>query len=392
MINRVTCKVVARNELMNKSGEVPLCLQVFVNGQRDLIPLRIYIKAAHYDKKERIVKSSCPEAIYYNSTIADAKNMAAAIVYDANTKRIMLDKKTFRTKLTQTVSDYDFTQFWEDELKKRQTLNDLSHGTFMQQKSSLNKLREFQRVIKFAELTPVFLQDYERWLRGIKLNNINTVSVALKNLKAYINLAQKNGHEFKSPFLNYKIKRGEGRIVYCTIDELHALLKLYDMNTLQPGLQQSLLVFLVECFTGLRISDIKRVEPNWIANNIITFIPQKTKRFNKYVNYPLPDVAARLLNDLFAIKKKAKLKSDQRINDDLKLIGAMERIAHNLSTHVGRHTFATTYLALKGTERGTVEVLRDIMGHSRVETTLRYVHVLMDQKVAQIENFNTQFQ
>ena len=51
---------------------------------------------------------------------------------------------------------------------------------------------------------------------------------------------------------------------------------------------------------------------------------------------------------------------------------------------MARHTFATSFLSLGG----KVEVLQKIMGHSKLETTMVYVHILDDDMIDQVANMN----
>ena len=51
-------------------------------------------------------------------------------------------------------------------------------------------------------------------------------------------------------------------------------------------------------------------------------------------------------------------------------------IRKNLTMHVARHTFATEYLR----NGGHVHVLQQLMGHSKITTTMIYVHVDSEMK------------
>lgn len=388
MINRVTSKIIARKDKKNKNGIVPLALQVFVNKQRDVIPLYIYIDEKYWDAKERCVKNSHPEALYYNADIANAKTNVAAIRTMADQKKIKLTKDRFRAQLTQSISNADFVTFAFDEIEKRK--GEIKESTRLQHKSSIRKLQKFRKKIPFSEIDKFLVIEYERWLYR-KGNTINTVGTALKKLQTYLNLAIDAGYDFPNPFASFKIKKGESRKVFCRIAELHTLLNKYDSRSLSDSLQESLLLFLVESFSSLRISDIKRIDKSWITGKELSYEPVKGSKKQKRITFDLPDIALRLLKDLFVLKATKKLKSDQKVNDDLKLIAVTCGIQKPLTTHAARHTFATLYLSLKGTERGTVQALQIILGHSRIETTMIYVHLVEESVNEQIKNFDNEF-
>lgn len=382
MINKVTFRVIARGQ--GAGTDVSLCAQLFVNKARVVIPLSIYIEDKYFDSAKEIVKINHPECGHYNSIINNARSRAMEILSQANEKNTRLDRETFRARFTTTNSDIDFVKFWQQELESRKGA--IEKSTWIQQNASLKKFVEFRSSVPFDMLTTGLIDDYEKFLRK-KGNNVNTISAAMKNFKGYINAAIRKGVEIKNPFAHYKIRVGQGRIVFLTIEEQHKLIEMYNKHELQEHLQESLLVYLVQSFTSLRISDARTLSDNWISQGVLEFMPYKTRRYQKYVRFGLSKIALRFIKDFMMLKARKKLKSDQKINDDLKLIAAHGRINKTITTHVARHTFATTYLTIGG----SVEVLKDIMGHSRIETTMRYVHVIDTRKTEQMGNFDNEF-
>lgn len=76
--------------------------------------------------------------------------------------------------------------------------------------------------------------------------------------------------------------------------------------------------------------------------------------------------------------------ADQTVNYRLKEIAAIAGIKKHLTTHVGRHTFGFLYLLMGG----KVEELQEIMGHSKIETTMIYTHTDHDRKMAGVRKFD----
>jgi len=382
MINNVTFRAIAREH--GSEGSVSINAQVFVNKQRVVIPLSIYIPKNLFDVKAQRVKHNCPQSVEYNSIIANAIDRTAKILAEANHNNVRLERETFRARFTNTLSDIDFVSFWRAELEQRR--GTIEYSTWKQQKSSFKKFLGFKTSVPFAAMGPDLIEDYERYLKK-KGNNINTVACALKNLKTYLNLAIKKGIEIKNPFRFHKIRVGEGRRVFLTMEEVHSLLDIYGAQSLPLHLQDSLLIFLVQSFTSLRISDMYQMTENWINLGELEFIPFKTKKYQRTIRFGLSKVAERLLREFLSMKKKKKLKAEQTINDDLKIIAAHSGIRKSLTTHVARHTFATTFLTLGG----DVVVLKEIMGHRRIETTMWYVNVVDSRKTQQMGNFDNEF-
>ncbi|MFD0794014.1 tyrosine-type recombinase/integrase [Mucilaginibacter litoreus] len=61
-------------------------------------------------------------------------------------------------------------------------------------------------------------------------------------------------------------------------------------------------------------------------------------------------------------------------NITLKDIPSLACINKNLTSHVGRHTFGHMYLQ----KVQNLASLKELMGHTKIETTMRYVHLEND--------------
>ncbi len=92
----------------------------------------------------------------------------------------------------------------------------------------------------------------------------------------------------------------------------------------------------------------------------IPILPRAISILNKY-NYKLP------------------VCTNQRMNGYLKEIADLCNIKKTLTTHIARHTFATTITLSKGVP---IETVSKMLGHSDIRTTQIYAKVT-DRKVAQ---------
>lgn len=383
MVNKVTFRVILRKEKKTKAG-YPVAIQCFVNGARVVIPLSIKVEQKYFDKAREIIKSSHPDHGAFNEIISNARSRAWRILAEANTKDYRLDRESFRSQFTLTVSDYDFVTFWEKEIESRKPL--LERGTYNQHVSALRKFKRFRKSMPFDKIDSLLPEDYERFLRK-EGNNINTIACAHKNVKTYIKLAIKRGINIINPYNDYKVKKGSGRIIHLTLLEQKMLLEKYATGQLPETLRISVLVFLCQSFTSLRISDIKAIVPSWVQNGELRFTPYKNRRSQKLVSFGLSKIGLDLLQQLFDYKRNGTIKSEQKINQDIKMAAALCGISKRITTHTARHTFATTFLTIGG----QVDVLQQIMGHSSISTTIRYVHIIDERKTQQMGNFDTEF-
>ena len=149
--------------------------------------------------------------------------------------------------------------------------------------------------------------------------------------------------------------------------------------------------FLFMCFTSLHISDAKAVKMEQISNTTLTYYRKKNRNSKpEPIFIPLSKPAKKIIKQEAGFRVNGLLfdgmYSDQRINKFLKRIAKMDgiRFDKNISAKTGRHTFATIYL------RRTKDIrsLQELLGHSKLEETLVYAHVMDESKREGIDTFN----
>lgn len=95
---------------------------------------------------------------------------------------------------------------------------------------------------------------------------------------------------------------------------------------------------------------------------------------------PLLRPALELLNKYLGDKSTAfvfPVLSNQKMNDNLKIIQEITGISKNLTTHLARHSFATTITLNNDVP---IETVSRMMGHTNLRTTQLYAKVL-DAKI-----------
>ena len=76
--------------------------------------------------------------------------------------------------------------------------------------------------------------------------------------------------------------------------------------------------------------------------------------------------------------------SEQNCRDILKEIAKKMEWQIRPGTHTARHTFGTSFIELGG----DVVTLKEYMGHSKIQTTMQYVHISENRKRDQINVFD----
>ncbi len=211
-----------------------------------------------------------------------------------------------------------------------------------------------------------------------KPNNDNTITRKIKQLKAVVHYCQKKGLLQTDALAMVRLKDIKGNKQHLNADELATLEKLYNAGTLPGNLQTCLQYFLFSCYTGLRYSDIIRLNRLHLINNTIRIVQEKT---DKPVFVPLIEKAAALIY----VQENGKLFktfTNQPTNRHLKEIMEVAGIEKNISYHCSRHTFGTLSIYY-GIPK---EVVAEIMGVD-MKTVNIYAKMLEEVKVREMQKW-----
>ena len=156
-------------------------------------------------------------------------------------------------------------------------------------------------------------------------------------------------------------------------------------HPLKPHLVPVLRHFLFMSLTGLRISDFTSLTFDNIANETLRLYPIKTRSKKKQmVKIPLCQQALRLiLDEGNTVGRLFHPCTEQRMNTNIKSIAAAAGIKKPLTNHSARHTFATLFIK----KTSDVATLQRLLGHSRIEETMVYVHITEENLILQMKRF-----
>ena len=110
-------------------------------------------------------------------------------------------------------------------------------------------------------------------------------------------------------------------------------------------------------------------------DNYVSFVAKKTKLDQSIA---MNKKAREIINhEPLLFEKKF---ADQHINDELKKIMTLLKIHKNVTFHVARHTFATSFLRAGG----KVEKLQRLLGHTDIKQTMIYAHIVQSDANSEI--------
>jgi integrase len=255
-----------------------------------------------------------------------------------------------------------------------QSISNKLLGTQQQYQQMYLHLEDFGgKGITLQSITPVFADDFKSYL----LSRIkpSTASIYFGLLKAVMAMAIRKEIILKNPCAGISIKVPESLPKYLTIEEVHRLVVTDCSNVEVKN------AFLFSVMTGLRLSDIIRLQWSMIESNRIVIQQKKTGRV---VVIPLSGYALGVLDQLqhntpfvFHLPPYGTLKYILR--NWVKAAGITKRVTF----HCARHTFGTLLLN-SGVD---IYVLSQLMGHVSISMTTRYAKLLSPRKVEAIALF-----
>jgi site-specific recombinase XerD len=371
----------------------PLFLRISVNGKRVEIALKRTISPDLWDNKRQCVKGRSLEAQSINEQIRVFKRRAHDIyvsflekdefVSAEKLKNLFLGVNTGRKTLVQAFS-------YHNEKMYAQVGKEYALGTYKRYETCLKLIKEFlsnylkKDDIYLEDINLQFVTEFDYYLRVNRNCNNNTTVKYLKNFKKIINLSRSLDWLSHDPFLNYKVKLDT---VNREILTQHEIELMFDKCFSIKRLEEIKDIFLFCCFTGLAYSDVKKLTQenvfkgidgnNWIhvhrtKTNVpsrIPILPIARSILEKYESYPQCNINKTLL----------PVPSNQKFNAYLKEIADCVGINKNLTTHIARHTFATTITL---NNKVPIESVSKMLGHRSIKTTEHYSKVL-DIKISE---------
>lgn len=374
-----------RTGKLNKNGLALIQLRAYQGGKNKYFSTKIYLLPRQW-KNNKVVDH--PNAYELNLKL---RNLQREIESFVIRKQLINDQVTF--KCIERFIKYDdhsnFLEFWEKEMSGD---NSLRSSTKKQHKVTLGYLQDYQKNISFSELKYEFIHGFNNYLLGKGLGQ-NTIYNHHKRIKRYINLAIKKDliEARNNPYKHFKSKTTKSKREVLSLVEVERLEALkFPENKMHLQIIKDM--FLFGCYTGLRFSDIAALkrENIHVRNDVcmLKIIAQKT---NKLLDLPLNLLhngkPAKLIRKYLEQNYKKKVLfpgiTNQYANRALKEIAAYLGTDKKMTTHVARHTFATQ-LAMKVKPA----LLQKILQHSKIETTMIYVHLSEEMLLEELRKVN----
>ena len=231
---------------------------------------------------------------------------------------------------------------------------------------TLAAVKRFRRMFPDVEFSKVTENIAATFAETLKRQGVRpaSVHVYVKSLSSIYNKAIRRGDYSANPFANVQTTNRNREREYLTEDELRRLESLKNLTRPQ---QRTLDIFLFQCYTGLRKSDVKRLRWSDIQDGAVILRQQKTQNT---VFIPLSSRARAVLERQTA-DRSTIFDVKTAYNISIATIMQLAGIDKHITSHCGRHTFAVLSL----NRRIPIEVVSKLLGHTRLQTTQIYAKV-----------------
>jgi integrase/recombinase XerD len=389
------------------SKKYPVKLRIFANN---LNKKKYYTTKYDFSKNEydAIMQSTKPrkEIREIRSKFNELINKAEKIAEQLNPFTFEAFEKKMYMKQADRSNVYCFYQtIIDDNIKQDRIGNASSFERSM--KSIKAYLKEISgresTVLKFTEITPSWLESFEKYMIDKNSRSTTTVGMYLRALRFVYNkaIAEEAIQETIYPFGSDKYIIPESENVKKALDR-EQLSKLFraEPRTFEQVKAKDFWLFSYFC-NGINIKDIAALRYGNIKNDKFTFYRAKTFRTAKkkrkeitvYLNdytksiikkYGNPDTAPEnLIFDIISDNNTAtenfkKVNNFVRyINQHIKKLAIAEGLPKDISVYFARHTFST--MAIRN--GATIEFISNALGHTDIKTTQSYFAGFEDKKL-----------
>ncbi|RNL52635.1 site-specific integrase [Pedobacter jejuensis] len=368
-------------------GIAPIYMRITVNGKRAESATGRYCEPERWNSKSGRSIGTKEDSRLLNSFLDQLQNMvyeahgellkSGYVITAESIKNRFMGREDKSLTLLQAITEHN--QKVEALVGKEFVQGTLNRYKVL--KKHLEIFLSFKYDVRDLDMRNVdiaFLNEFDYYLRSEKSCANNYTVKMIKNLGKIINISLENGQIHTNPFAFYKGRTKKVDRYFLNQEEIQIIA---NKKFTSERLDMIRDVFLFCCFTGLAYADVQKLQHShiskgfdgerWIIKNrqktnirsAIPLLPSAVNIIEKYKNHPV------CLNKGLVLP----VPSNQKMNEYLKEIEDRCEIGKKLTSHIARHTFATTVTLLNGVP---IESVSQMLGHTNIRTTQHYAKIL----------------
>ena len=406
---------------------VPIRMRVNFASQRIEFTTGYRIDVAKWDGDKQRVKNGCTNKLKQSASEINAALLgyytelqeifkrfevaeimpSPAEVKEAFNNRHGQNEKTELSSTDMFNVPSNFYEAFDDFVRVCGRQNDWTHSTFEKFAAVKNHLKNFRSELSFEFFNEEGLTEYVQYLREVREMRNSTIGKQLSFLKWFLRWSFKQGMHSNNAYDTFKpkLKDTQKKIIFLTWEELNRL-REFKIPPTKQALERVRDVFLFQCFTGLRYSDVFNLRRSDIKGDHIEVTTVKT---SDSLIIELNDHSKAILEKYkdveFENNKALPVITNQKMNDYLKELAELAEINEPvrqtyykgneridevtpkydlLGTHAGRRTLICNALALGIPP----QVVMKWTGHSDYKAMKPYIDIADDIKANAMSKFN----
>ena len=405
---------------------VPIRMRVNFASQRIEFTTGYRIDVAKWDGDKQRVKNGCTNKLKQSASEINAALLgyytelqeifkrfevaeimpSPAEVKEAFNNRHGQNEKTELSSTDMFNVPSNFYEAFDDFVRVCGRQNDWTHSTFEKFAAVKNHLKNFRSELSFEFFNEEGLTEYVQYLREVREMRNSTIGKQLSFLKWFLRWSFKQGMHSNNAYDTFKpkLKDTQKKIIFLTWEELNRL-REFKIPPTKQALERVRDVFLFQCFTGVRYSDVFNLRRSDIKGDYIEVTTVKT---SDSLIIELNDHSKAILEKYkdveFENDKALPVITNQKMNDYLKELAELAEINEPvrqtyykgneridevtpkyvlLGTHAGRRTFICNALALGIPP----QVVMEWTGHSDYKAMKPYIDIADDIKANAMSRF-----
>lgn len=372
-----------------KNGKAPVMGRITINGTVSQFSCKLSVSPKLWDTEGNRAAGKSVEARRINEKLDNIRTNIGkqyqrisdrdSFVTAEKVKNAWLGFGDEHRLLLQTFDEY-LQEFAEKRVGK-----DRSSGTLREYRTRRDRLASFLQYeyglsdIPFRELTHDFAEQFIVYLSTVRGLRSATVSQTLKKLHLLVHTAVRKGWISVHPFPDVWVVPQYRERRFLNEDEIRKI-----MDVRLPNYKTAVVrdIFVFCCFTGLAYADVRKLTHDDIhtdGNGDMWIIDGRQKTGTQFRVQLLP-VARELVERYRRFSQPGgtvfPVKSCSSTIRSLRAIARRAGIATDLTTHVARHSFATSVCLSQGVP---IETVSKMLGHKHITTTQIYAKITNDK-------------
>lgn len=399
---------------------VPIRMRVIYCGSRIDFSTGYRIDVSKWDTEKQRVKKGCSNKVKQSASDINSDLSAFEVSIDAIFKEFEVQdiiptpnqlKNAFGSKSDNAdakTKEKGFFNIFDEFTKECGIKNNWTESTYQKFGVVKNHLQRYNKDLTFDYFDEKGLSEYAVYLRDVLDMRNSTIKKQISCfLKWYLRWAHKKGYHNNTAYEDYKpnLRTTQQKIIFLTWKELTQL-REYQIPESKQYLERVRDVFLFQCFTGLRYSDVYNLKRSDVKENHIEITTVKTAdSLIIELNSHSRTILEKYKEVHFLNSKVLPVISNQKMNEYLKELCELAEINEPIretyykgneridevtpkyaliGTHCGRRTFICNALSLGI----PAQVVMKWTGHSDYKAMKPYIDIADEIKASAMSKFD----